>query len=179
MSWGGGNILALSANNVHMGHIDTSREAYYGSERLYQTWMTHGPTRRGDVLITLEAPLGNVARIPDDKKYILSQRVVLLRFAETRMLNEFAYWYMQSEVFQRALVLNSTGTTATGIRRERLERIIVPIPSIPEQRRIALFASAIQAKVDTELAVEAKLKRIQQGLTNDLLTGHIRVGVPT
>lgn len=175
MGWGGGNILALSANNVQMGGVDASREAYYGSERLYRTWMTHGPTRRGDVLITLEAPLGNVAQIPDDKKYILSQRVVLLRFAENRILNDFAYWYLRTEVFQRALVANSTGTTATGIRRARLERIVIPIPDIQAQRKIAQSVFAIQGKIDSELAVEAKLKQVRRGLMEDLLTGRVRV----
>jgi type I restriction enzyme S subunit len=176
MSWGGGNILALSANNVQMGGVDASREAYYGSERLYQIWMTRGPTRRGDVLITLEAPLGNVAQIPDDNKYILSQRVVLLRFAENRILNDFAYWYMRAEAFQRALVANSTGTTATGIRRARLEQIVMPIPNIQAQQRIAQSLFAIQGEIDCEQTVDAKLKQVRRGLMEDLLTGRVRVG---
>ena len=79
MDWGGGDILALSANNVQMGQIDAEREAYYGSDDLYQRWMTQGDCERGDVLVTMEAPLGNVAQIPDDKKYILSQRVLLIK----------------------------------------------------------------------------------------------------
>ncbi|SRR5579885_822777 len=79
MAWGGGNILALSANNVQMGKIDIEKEAYYGSEALYKKWMIQGECQKGDVLLTMEAPLGNVAQIPDNKKYILSQRVLLIR----------------------------------------------------------------------------------------------------
>lgn len=178
MTLGGGDILALSANNVQMGRVDASREAYYGSERLYRIWMTQGPVHRGDVLITMEAPLGNIARIPDDKKYILSQRVVLLRFAEKRVLNDFAYWYMQAGRFQRALIENSTGTTATGIRRARLEQIMFPIPNIYTQQLVARSAFAMQNEIDCERAAEAKLKETRQGLMNDLLTGRVRVGIP-
>src|SRR3989442_14196722 len=79
MEWGGGEIPALSAKNVCMGRIDLSRETYLSSDALYSRWMTAGDPERGDIIITLEAPLGNVARIPDERKYILSQRVVLLR----------------------------------------------------------------------------------------------------
>jgi type I restriction enzyme S subunit len=175
MEWGGGDILALSANNVQMGRVDTSREAYYGSNSLYQAWMTHGHTRRADVLITLEAPLGNIAQIPDGKRYILSQRVVLLRFAESRVLNDFAYWYMQSSAFQGALVRNSTGTTATGIRRAMLERIAFPVPDVGTQARLARSAFAIQSRIHSEVALAEKLKRVRQGLMDDLLTGRVRV----
>ena len=83
MDWGGGEIPALSANNVQMGTIDFSRECYLGSDNLYRRWMANGHTERGDLLITMEAPLGNIARVPDGRRYILSQRVVLLRFVQT------------------------------------------------------------------------------------------------
>lgn len=96
MDWGGGDILALSANNVQPGGIDMRREAYFGGERLYRKWMTSGDVRKGDVLLTMEAPLGNVAQIPDDARYILSERVIALRFKPGMVLNDFAFWQMQS-----------------------------------------------------------------------------------
>ncbi len=100
MDWGDGQIPALSANNVQMGSIDFGRECYLGSEALYERWMTNGRTAKGDLVITLEAPLGNVARIPDDSRYILSQRVVLLRFDPRMMLNDFAFWLLRSKALQ-------------------------------------------------------------------------------
>ena len=175
LDWGGGEILALSANNVQMGRIDTTREAYFGGEVLYSAWMTHGPTRRGDVLITLEAPLGNIAQIPDDSRYILSQRVVLLRFNEAVMLNDFAFWLLQRDSFQRELVRKSTGTTASGIRRAELERILLPVLPIPEQRNLANGFRAAQRVIDTETELLVKLRRLRRGVMADLLTGEVRV----
>ena len=83
MNWGGGDIRALSANNVSKGKVDFEKECYYASEALYKKWMNKGDCEKGDVLLTMEAPLGNVAQIPDDKKYILSQRTILLKFKKT------------------------------------------------------------------------------------------------
>jgi type I restriction enzyme S subunit len=34
LEWGGGDILALSANNVQMGSINPDKESYFGSEHL-------------------------------------------------------------------------------------------------------------------------------------------------
>ena len=77
MEWGDGEIRALSANNVQMGRIDFSKEAYLGSDALYQRWMTKGDCEKGDVAFTTEAPLGNVAQIPNGERYILSQRALV------------------------------------------------------------------------------------------------------
>jgi len=177
MNWGDGTILALSANNVQMGTIDTSRETYYGSERLYSAWMTHGPTRRGDIVVTMEAPLGNIARIPDDRKYILSQRVVLLRFDEKYLVNNFAYWFMRSSSFQREIAARSTGTTATGIRRATLEAIPMPVPAMSVQGKIASGVFSFQDRIDRETTVWTKLTVQKQALMDDLLTGRVRVPV--
>jgi type I restriction enzyme, S subunit len=89
MEWGGGDIRALSAGNVKMGWIDFESEAYFGSEQLHQKWMTQGDTKKDDILVTTEAPLGNVSIVPDSKKYILSQRVISLRPNPQKIDNKY------------------------------------------------------------------------------------------
>ncbi|MCB9087920.1 MAG: restriction endonuclease subunit S [Calditrichae bacterium] len=99
LSWGGGTILALSANNVQMGRIDPEKEAYLGSEELYRKWMVQGECEVGDVLLTMEAPLGNVAQIPDSKKYILSQRVLLIK-PKDWVLRDYLAHFMKGASFR-------------------------------------------------------------------------------
>lgn len=175
MDWGGGDILALSANNVQPGGIDISREAYFGGERLYRKWMTSGDTRKGDVLLTMEAPLGNVALIPDNARYILSQRVIALRFEPDKILNDFAFWQMQSSEFQRAMVKRSTGSTATGIQRAELVKLHLKAPPVGEQSLIAQRLFTIEQKLANEYAALNKQKQEKSGLMDDLLTGRVRV----
>jgi len=174
MDWGGGNILALSANNVQPGAIDISREAYFGSERLYQKWMTSGDTRKGDVLLTMEAPLGNVAQIPDGSKYILSQRVIALRFKPTIVLNDFAFWQMQSCKFQQAMVSRSTGSTATGIQRAELVKLLFKAPPVDEQLLIAERLFSLEKRITFESAALAKQRKAKSGLSSDLFNGRVR-----
>lgn len=175
MDWGGGDILALSANNVQPGGIDISREAYFGGDRLYRKWMTSGDVRKGDVLLTMEAPLGNVAQIPDDAKYILSQRVIALRFNEGMVLNDFAFWQMQNSEFQRAMIKRSTGSTATGIQRAELVKLCFKAPPINEQSLIAQRLFAIEWKLADEASALDKQRQEKSGLMDDLLTGRVRV----
>ncbi|WP_429042976.1 restriction endonuclease subunit S [Aeromonas veronii] len=60
LEWGGGDILALSAGNVKKGFIDYEAECYFGSDELYKKWMTSGDASKGDIVFTMEAPLGKV-----------------------------------------------------------------------------------------------------------------------
>lgn len=175
MEWGGGDILALSANNVQMGGIDTSREANFGSDRLYARWMTNGDPAKSDVLMTLEAPLGNIAQVPDDRRYILSQRVILMRFDADLVTNNFAFWQLISDPFQRAMVKLSTGTTASGIQRAKLVLIQFAVPPLEEQQAIDERLRAIEARLAAERSTAHKHRLERSGLMDDLLTGRVRV----
>lgn len=174
MDWGGGVIPALSANNVRMGYIDFDRECYLGSDELYAAWMVQGDTRKNDLVFTMEAPLGNVAVIPDDSKYILSQRVVLLR-ANQRIKHSYLFQYLQSDTFGKILEANSTGTTAKGIQQKRLVQLPVVLPPLQEQERIADMLGSIDRKLDALLSKQFHHQTLKRGLMQKLLTGEWRV----
>ena len=175
MTWGGGEIPALSANNVKMGWIDFDKETYYGSEKLYEVWMTKGDAFRGDIIITMEAPLGNVAQIPDDRKYILSQRVLLFKTRRDLIVNDCLKHQLASHKFQALLMENATGTTAKGIQQSRLMQLPVRISSLREQRRIAEILDAYDARIRVEEVYRRKLKLQKTALMQDFLTGEKRV----
>jgi type I restriction enzyme S subunit len=176
MDWGGGDIPALSANNVRMGYIDFDRECYLGSDELYAAWMVQGDTQKNDLVFTMEAPLGNVAVIPDDRKYILSQRVVLLR-ANQRVKHSYLFQYLRSDTFRKILEANSTGTTAKGIQQKRLVQLPVVVPPPEEQGRIADMLSAIDGKVGALQSKQFHHQTLKRGLMQKLLTGEWRVNV--
>ncbi len=175
LSWGGGDILALSANNVQMGRIDPDKEAYLGGDLLYRRWMLQGDCEPGDILLTMEAPLGNVAQIPDSKRYILSQRVLLIK-PRACLHRDFIAHYMRGRIFQKQLTLNSTGSTARGIQRRRLDDITICLPPTKaEQEAIAGILTDMDAEI-AALEVElAKARGVKQGMMQELLTGRIRL----
>jgi type I restriction enzyme S subunit len=175
MNWGGGRIRAISARNVRMGHIDFTEEYYLGSENLYRRWMTHGDVERNDALITTEAPLGNVAPVPDDDRYILSQRIVLIRPRPDIIDKTYFLKVLQSPDFQRLLNFNATGSTALGIQRKRLEQLKVQVPPLPEQRRIGRAVQDVDDLIAMLERFIAKKKAVKQGMMQQLLTGQTRL----
>jgi type I restriction enzyme S subunit len=170
MDWGGGDIPALSANNVTTGKVDLAKECHLGSEDLYRRWMTSGHAERGDVLLTMEAPLGNVAQVPDDRKYILSQRVILIK-AKTELVSaDFLKQYMLSDEFQTLLRQHATGTTATGIQRARLVTLPTRVPPLGEQRKIAAILSSVDQTIESTEAVVGQLSVVKKAMMAELLT---------
>jgi type I restriction enzyme, S subunit len=174
MEWGNGDILALSANNVQMGKINLDKEAYFASELLYKKWMQQGDCEKGDILLTMEAPLGSVAQIPNDKKYILSQRVLLLKPTVNFDKNFYAY-LLSGSYFQQKLSEDSTGSTAKGIQRKKLEKIPIPLPPLSEQKAIAEVLSDMDTEIEALEQKRDKYKKIKQGMMDQLLTGKVRL----
>lgn len=108
MEWGTEGYLVLSALNVKNGYIDKSVEAKYGDQELFERWMGSNRLEKGDVLFTTEAPLGNVAQVPDDKGYILNQRAVAFKSSKDTDNNFFAQ-LLRSPIVQNTLNANSSG----------------------------------------------------------------------
>jgi type I restriction enzyme S subunit len=181
MEWGG-DIPAISAINVRDGYIDLSAGVNYGSHALHDRWMTSGPTRRGDIIYTTEAPLGNVAQIPDDNHYILSQRVVLLRPHQERFDSAYLRYFLGSTAFRYGVDARATGSTAEGIKRRHLLSMPILEPSPGEQRVIAAFLDRETAKIDALIAKKEHLIKLllEKGsaLTTHIVTKGLDRSVP-
>ncbi|EPG0367990.1 restriction endonuclease subunit S [Photobacterium damselae] len=175
MEWGGGSIRALSANNVQMGKVNFQKECYLASDELYQKWMTKGDTEKGDVLFTMEAPLGNVALVPDNDKYILSQRVILLKNNRDRVSSDFLFQQLRSDNFQNILRENATGSTALGIQQKKLVTLDLVLPPLPEQQKIAAILTSVDDVIEKTQAQINKLKDLKTGMMQELLTRGVGV----
>lgn len=175
MDWGGGDIPALSARNVKMGFIDFDAECNLGSESLYKRWMTNGDASRNDIVFTTEAPLGNVALIPDDQRYILSQRTILLKTDSARVYSPFLFQLMRSDRFQQLLAENASGSTAQGIQRKRFETLRIACPPVVEQHAIAAALSDLDALLAGLDRLIAKKRDLKQAAMQNLLTGQTRL----
>lgn len=173
MSWDG-DIPSLSALNVKMGYIDFNLDPHKGSEALYNRWMIHGNLRKNDILLTMEAPLGNVALVPDDKKYILSQRVVALKINKN-VSNLFLFQLMCSSDFQKKIENLSTGSTAKGINQRSLKKVTIFKPSLlGEQDKIAEFLTFVDNKIIKVKAKIELLKKYKKGVMQQIFTQKIR-----
>ncbi|RSJ25002.1 EcoKI restriction-modification system protein HsdS [Streptococcus intermedius] len=148
MEWSENGFLALSALNVKNGYIDPEADAHYGSLELYNKWMSGKELNKGQVLFTTEAPMGNVAQVPDDRKYILSQRTIAFVVKSAKITDDFLAVLLRSPNTFNKLLSLSSGGTAKGISQKSLSSLMVTVPSsLPEQKAIGDFFQTLDRSI--------------------------------
>jgi len=173
MDWGGGNIISLSANNVKNGYIDFNAECHLGSEELYEKWMGKVKLVKNDIVFTMEAPLGKALLVPDDERYILSQRVVAFKTRDY-IDNLYFIQLIWNNKFQNTVHRLSTGSTAKGINQKSLKKVFINIPLKPEQNKIAAFLTAIDNKIEQLNKKQELLGEYKKGLMQQIFSQAIR-----
>jgi type I restriction enzyme S subunit len=129
-------VPVVSAIHIKDGIIQWSERERYVSPQMFAKWMPQR-LKKGDVLLTSEAPLGQTALVPSNDDLVLSQRLFALRGKKGVLDSSYLRYFLASEVGQRRLHDRATGTTVVGIRQSELVRVLIPLPSLDEQRKIA------------------------------------------
>src|SRR3990172_3939092 len=129
----------------------------------YDERMQRGIPKAGDVVVTTEAPLGEVGQL-DDRKLSVGQRLITLRGKEGLLNNTYLKFLMQSEFVQNQLYARATGTTVSGIKQAELRKIDLLIPPLPTQRRIADILSVLDEKIELNRQVNVTLEAMAQAI---------------
>ncbi len=150
-------VPLITAKIVKRGRIADPSE--YIAQEDYDDWMRRGIPQPGDVVITTEAPLGEVAQL-DTRTVALAQRLITLRGSESILDNTFLKFAMQSAFVQDQLRARATGTTVLGIRQSELRKIDLPIPPLDEQRAIAGVLGSLDDKIELNRRMNRTLEQM-------------------
>jgi type I restriction enzyme, S subunit len=138
-------IPLITAKVVKDGRILEANE-FIAADK-YKEWMTRGYPEINDVILTTEAPLGEVALLKD-KNVALAQRIITLRGKKGLCDNAFLKYYFQSNVGQSLLQSRAQGSTVEGIKSAELKQLEIRLPEFPEQRAIASVLTSLDDKID-------------------------------
>ena len=133
-------IPLVTAKIIKNGVINEFNE--FIAERDYDRWMVRGFPKQGDVVLTTEAPLGEVAQL-DERKIALAQRVVCLRGKSGVLNNTYLKYYFLTNYGKKKLKSRESGTTVTGIKQSELRKVEVCYPSFENQCKIASILSSV------------------------------------
>ena len=154
-------IPLITAKIVKGGRINEPNE--FLAEEDYDKWMVRGFPKAGDVVLTTEAPLGEVAQL-DDRKIALAQRIVTLRGKKNVLDNTYLKYYFLSNVGQSRLKARETGTTVTGIKQSELREVLVTCPPFAIQQKIANILSSLDDKIEVNRRINEQLEELAGAL---------------
>ena len=169
-------VFLVTAKNIKKGKIDYAISKEYIPHEEYEEVMKRGKPKIGDVLITTEAPLGEVASI-DREDIALAQRVIKYRSDSRILENLYLKYCFISPYFQKNLEKESTGSTVKGIKGSRLHKQRILLPNIKEQKKIASVLKSIDEKIDILMQKKSAHEQLKKGLMQKLLTGKVRVKI--
>ncbi|EKO3696175.1 restriction endonuclease subunit S [Vibrio metschnikovii] len=127
----------------------------------YDSWMVRGLPKTGDVVLTVEAPLGQVAQL-EDSYVALAQRVVTLRGKKGVLDNTYLKYLLMSSQMQSALDGRSSGSTVKGIKQSELRKLELELPDINVQEKIATILGSLDGKIAINKSMNQTLEKIAQ-----------------
>ena len=134
----------------------------------YSTWMVRGLPLPGDVVMTTEAPLGEVIQLDDQTaRYALGQRVVCMRGRAQKLDNTFLRYLLSSPAQQAILAQYATGSTVLGISQKALRSVPISFPGFEEQKRIGVLLKSLDDKIALNLRINETLEATAQAIFRD------------
>jgi type I restriction enzyme, S subunit len=173
--WTSSGVVVIRNQNIRDGNLDLS-EPSYTDEFHFLSRTRRAIPKAGDLVITREAPMGEVCMIPIGLRCCLGQRMVLLRPHTEKCDSQYLVYELQSEIIQRYIRVNGgTGSTVGNLRIPLIESMPVPFPPLPEQRSIAQALSDVDALIAALDKLIAKKCHLKTATMQQLLTGKMRL----
>lgn len=89
--------------------------------------------------------------------------------------SKFIHYFLQSNFYWNHILSTQAGSTMKNINLPILKSLRLPLPPLPEQKKIAEILSCVDEKIELERKKKAELEELKKGLMQDLLTGRVRV----
>lgn len=154
-------IPLITAKIIKGGRVEKPTEFIAADN--YESWMRRGIPKEGDVVLTVEAPLGEVAQLGPEK-IALAQRVVTLRGKKGVLDNSYLLYLLQTEEMLEQLKSRATGTTVLGIKQSELRKVPLALPPIDQQIAAAQTLKTLDDRITLLRETNATLEAIAQAL---------------
>jgi type I restriction enzyme S subunit len=172
-NWVEEGVVAISAKNVKNRRVYNLNNVHIGSEELYNVWMKE-KLQYGDVLLTSEAPLGEVAILLKNTKYILSQRLFALRSGEN--INPFyLFEWFCSDVGRNELQKRASGSTVLGIQQKELRKIDFIVPQKNVLNNYATVVKEQHEFIEKNNIENQELSILRDTLLPKLISGELEI----
>ena len=162
--WTANGKIVIRNKNIKHGKIDFSSPSYTDDEHFVQRIKRAKP-QPGDIIITREAPIGDVGMIPENTECCLGQRMVLLRANQSVCDNFYLLYSLQSLYVQHQISWSEgTGTTVSNLRIPHLEQIQIPYLPLEQQAKISSVLRALEEKIENNRRLNDNLRQQAQAL---------------
>jgi type I restriction enzyme S subunit len=172
-------IPHITTSNIRKGNIDWHTEKFVTPDT-YEKYMTRGIPEPGDLIFTMEGPLGEVAVLRENRKFSVAQRLLLLRAKNESLNCDFFAFALMSPNIRAAINMKATGSGVRGVAYKRLKDLQIPLPPLAEQKRIVARVEALLTHINAAheplSRVPLIMKKFRQAVLSAACTGKLTEG---
>jgi type I restriction enzyme S subunit len=154
----------LRTTNIKGGRIDREN-CRRVTKDTYQKWTRRAEIRRGDVILTREAPVGEVGYVDFDDTVFLGQRLMQYRanpaLLEPRFLH---YTFLSKDLQNQFAAHDGSGSTVSHIRVGDCSKFQLNLPPLSEQKAIARILGTLDDKIELNRRMNATLEAMARAL---------------
>lgn len=157
-------LRTVNIRNGNLRDIDDTKSV---TKETYEKWSVRGYLKPGDIILTREAPMGEVALLRKNEKYkyFLGQRMLQLQAFPEVITPEFLYYSLQTRDLQHQIKMNEgTGSVVSNIRIPLLKKMKLNVPPLVEQKKITKLLFAIDNKILLNNKIISNLEQLSQTL---------------
>lgn len=174
--------FSLGTSSIRSGNIRFDRSKPI-SRSTFEEWTARRVPEEGDLVLTREAPMGEVAIVPQSPLVALGQRTVLVHLEKAHISPKYMHLMLLSPRIQSWIKSHSVGTTVQHLNVADVKKIpLGELPSLREQQRVVQtiekdlsrldFGAVICSQLDGRIASERR--SLLHAAFSGALTAHWR-----
>lgn len=167
---------AISAKNIKSKKIVRPDTIRFVDEITYKKWMKE-PLVKGDIIMTSEAPMGELYFFDGSQDFCLSQRLYALRANKEVCSSEFLFNWLQTTKAKADMEGRASGTTALGIKQAELRKVKILTPPRELLEKYSVVAGNLVDMAAKNNAQSTTLEELRDALLPKLLSGELELEV--
>jgi len=150
----------IRTSNIRDGNIVYAGMKYVTQETKHK-WSSRCLPQAGDILITREAPMGEICILPLGGDFCLGQRIMLVRINHEMVSSEYLYYFLRNPNFMEYVQDKPVGLTVKHLRVNGVETMLIALPPLAEQIRIATKVNGLMTLCDELETAEKELDSLE------------------
>ncbi len=140
-----GEYMYVTAKNIKRYYIDLTKITYV-TEKDHKVIYQRCPVKKGDVLYIKDGATAGIAALNTiEEEFSLLSSVAVIKPLEC-LLNTYLVHYMNSEIGRNNFLGYIDGVAIMRLTLIKLKNVIIPLPPLPEQRRIISRIDSLSAE---------------------------------
>ncbi|MFC2130613.1 restriction endonuclease subunit S [Bacteroidota bacterium] len=168
-------VTYLQGYNVRDNKIDLTGVTHVTTE--FHEKQKKSKLKEGDMLTVQSGHIGTTAIVPYSLKGCNCHALIITRLDKQNVYPNFLAYYFNSSIGRSRLSGIMVGSTILHINVKDFKKIKLPLPPLPEQKKIAEILSTVDEHIEATDAIITETEQLKKGLMQKLFSegiGHTR-----